>query len=99
MTVDIPADLAPFVQRLIAERRFLTEGDVLAEGLRLLQSQEALRAAVRDGFAELDEGRSLPADEVFAKAEETSARVTWQTNRRSRTQSRSRGATPARESP
>jgi antitoxin ParD1/3/4 len=41
MTVDIPADLAPFVQRLIAKRRFLTEGDVLAEGLRLLQSQEA----------------------------------------------------------
>ncbi|MFN5756479.1 MAG: hypothetical protein ACK52C_05985 [Planctomycetia bacterium] len=36
MTVDIPADLAPFVQRLIAERRFLTEGDGLAEGLRLL---------------------------------------------------------------
>jgi antitoxin ParD1/3/4 len=69
MTVDIPADLAPFVQRLIAERRFLTEGDVLAEGLRLLQSQEALRAAVRDGFAELDEGRSAPADEVFTKAE------------------------------
>ena len=50
MTVEIPADLAPFVQRLIAERRFLTEGDVLAEGLRLLQSQEALRAAVREGF-------------------------------------------------
>jgi antitoxin ParD1/3/4 len=70
MTVDIPADLAPFVQRLIAERRFLTEGDVLAEGLRLLQSQEALRAAVRNGFAELDGGRSTPADDVFAKAEE-----------------------------
>jgi len=70
MTVDIPADLAPFVQRLIAERRFLTEGDVLAEGLRLLQSQEALRAAVRNGFTELDGGRSTPADDVFAKAEE-----------------------------
>ena len=61
MTVEIPADLAPFVQRLIAERRFLTEGDVLAEGLRLLQSQEALRAAVREGFSQLDEGRSVPA--------------------------------------
>ena len=70
MTVDIPADLAPFVQRLIAERRFLTEGDVLAEGLRLLQSQEALRAAIRGGFAELEEGRFVAADEVFAKAEE-----------------------------
>ena len=50
-TRDSVADLAPFVQRLIAERRFLTESDVLAEGLRLLQSQEALRTAVRKGFA------------------------------------------------
>jgi Arc/MetJ-type ribon-helix-helix transcriptional regulator len=31
MTVDIPADLAPFIERLIAERRFLTESEVLAE--------------------------------------------------------------------
>ena len=70
MTEEIPADLAPFVQRLIAERRFLTEGDVLAEGLRLLQSQEALRTAVREGFSQLDEGRSVPAAEVFAKGRE-----------------------------
>jgi Arc/MetJ-type ribon-helix-helix transcriptional regulator len=70
MTVEIPTDLAPFAQRLIAERQFLTEGDVLAEGLRLLQSQEALRAAVREGFSQLDEGRSVSAAEVFAKARE-----------------------------
>jgi len=41
MSVDIPAELGPFVERLIAERRFLTESEVLAEGLRLLQSQDA----------------------------------------------------------
>jgi Arc/MetJ-type ribon-helix-helix transcriptional regulator len=70
MTVEIPADLAPFVHRLIAERRFLTEGDVLAEALRLLQSQEALRTAVREGFSQLDAGQSVPADEVLARAEE-----------------------------
>ena len=75
MSVDIPAELAPFVERLIAERRFLTESDVLAEGLRLLQSQEALRAAVRQGFAQLDEGKSTPADKVFATAEERLASV------------------------
>jgi putative addiction module CopG family antidote len=75
MSVDIPAELAPFVERLIAERRFLTESDVLAEGLRLLQSQEALRAAVRQGFAQLVEGKSIPADKVFATAEERLAPV------------------------
>jgi len=75
MSVDIPAELAPFVERLIAERRFLTESEVLAEGLRLLQSQETLRAAVRQGFAQLDEGKSAAADTVFAKAEERIASI------------------------
>jgi putative addiction module CopG family antidote len=75
MSIDIPAELAPFVERLIAERRFLTESEVLAEGLRLLQSQETLRAAVRQGFAQLDEGKSAAADAVFAKAEERIASI------------------------
>jgi putative addiction module CopG family antidote len=75
MTVDIPADLEPFVQRLIAERRFLTESDVLSEGLRLLQAQESLRNAVRQGFAQFDEGSVVPAEIVFAKAEERIAAV------------------------
>ncbi len=75
MSVDIPAELAPFVERLIAERRFLTESEVLAEGLRLLQSQETLRAAVGQGFAQLDEGKSAAADTVFAKAEERIASI------------------------
>lgn len=75
MTVDIPADLEPFVQRLIAERRFLTESDVLSEGLRLLQAQESLRGAVRQGFTQLDEGSVVLAEMVFAKAEERIAAV------------------------
>ena len=75
MTVDIPADLEPFVQRLIAERRFLTESDVLSEGLRLLQAQESLRGAVRQGFVQLDEGSVVTAEMVFANAEELIAAV------------------------
>ena len=75
MTVDIPVDLEPFVQRLIAERRFLTESDVLSEGLRLLQAQESLRNAVRQGFAQIDEGSVVHAEMVFAKAEERIAGV------------------------
>jgi Arc/MetJ-type ribon-helix-helix transcriptional regulator len=34
MSVDIPAELAPFVERLIAERRFNTESEVRAEATR-----------------------------------------------------------------
>lgn len=69
MTVEIPTDLEPFVQRLIAEGRFPTEADVLAEGLRLLQSQESLRSDVQQGFRQLDEGDVLADTDAFAKAD------------------------------
>jgi putative addiction module CopG family antidote len=69
MTVDIPNDLTPFVERMVAERRFLTESDVLAEGLRLLQARETLRQEVRLGFEQLDAGLGVDAAEVYARAE------------------------------
>ncbi|MCE9552767.1 MAG: hypothetical protein K8T91_05250 [Planctomycetes bacterium] len=70
MTTEIPSDLVPFVQRMLAERRFLNEKDVLAEGLRMLQARETLREEVKKGFDELDADRGLPAEEVYARAEE-----------------------------
>jgi Arc/MetJ-type ribon-helix-helix transcriptional regulator len=69
MTIEIPSDLTPFVQRMVAERRFLTEGDVLAEGLRLLQARETLRQEVRLGFEQLDAGLGVDAAEVYSRAE------------------------------
>lgn len=70
MNADIPSDLAPFVQRMVAERRFLTESDVLAEGLRLLQARETLRQEVRLGFEQLDAGLGIEASDVYRRAEE-----------------------------
>ncbi len=69
MTTEIPNDLLPFVQRLVSERRFLNEGDVLAEGLRLLQAREALRDEIRMGFDQLDAGGRIPAEDVYARVE------------------------------
>lgn len=70
MNATIPTDLAPFVQRMVAQRRFLTESDVVAEGLRLLQARETLRQEVRAGFDQIDAGLGIPADKVYARAEE-----------------------------
>ncbi len=70
MTTEIPSDLAPFVQRMVSERRFLSAGDVLAEGLRLLQARETLREEVQKGFAQLDAGEGVSAEEVYIRAEE-----------------------------
>jgi antitoxin ParD1/3/4 len=70
MVAEISIDLESFVQRMVAERRFLTESDVVAEGLRLLQAREGLRQEVRVGFNQLDAGLGIPADAVYARAEE-----------------------------
>ena len=70
MMVEIPADQAFFVQRMVAERRFLTTDDVLAEGLRLLQACETMRHEVRSGFEQLDAGLGIEAEDVYRRAEE-----------------------------
>jgi antitoxin ParD1/3/4 len=70
MTTEIPMDLLPFVQQTVAEKRFLNEGDVLADGLRLLQARETLRDEVRKGFEQLDAGLGLPAEQVYARVEQ-----------------------------
>ena len=83
MTADIPSDLAFFVQRMVAERRFLTTDDVLAEGLRLLQSRETLRQEVRSGFEQLDAGLGVDAEVVYRRAEEKIREVARQKNAKS----------------
>jgi len=75
MTTEIPTDLAPFVERMVSERRFLSTRDVLAEGLRLLQAREALREEVGKGFAQLDAGKGIAAEEVYARVEERISQI------------------------
>jgi len=70
MSTEIPSDFAPFVQRMVSEKRFLSETDVLAEGLRMLQAKESLRAEVKKGFDQLDAGQGIPATDVYRRAEE-----------------------------
>ena len=70
MSTEIPSDLVPFVRRMVASKRFLSERDVLAEGLRLLHAREALREEVRSGFQQLDEGKRVPAAQVFDSLDE-----------------------------
>ena len=75
MATEIPSDVALFVQRLISERRFLNEQDVLVESLRLLQARETLREEVVRGFAQLDAGQGVSADQVYAWARERIAQI------------------------
>ena len=43
MTAEIPADLAPFVQRMVAERKFLTMDDVPGRGTPFFGSAKPSR--------------------------------------------------------
>jgi hypothetical protein len=44
-------------------------------GLRMLQAREALREEVAKGFAQLDAGQGIPAEQVHARAEERIAQM------------------------
>ena len=70
MSSELPIAFVPFVQRMVAQRRFLNEAEVLAEALRLLQARETLREEVSRGFSQLDAGQGVPAEDVYARAEQ-----------------------------
>ncbi|MEM6471535.1 MAG: type II toxin-antitoxin system ParD family antitoxin [Planctomycetota bacterium] len=67
MPIEIPQEFEPFVASLVARRRFLSEHEVLAESLRLLQARELLAEEVQKGFEQIDEGQCTDGSEVFAK--------------------------------
>ena len=75
MSTGIPSDMEHFVQRMISGKRFLSEEDVLAEGLRLLQARETLRDEVVKGFEQLDAGEGVPAEQVYSRAEQRIAQI------------------------
>lgn len=75
MSTGIPQDMEPFVQRMVSGRRFLSEQDVVTEGLRMLQARETLRDEVAIGFASLDAGKGVPAEQVYARAEKRIAEI------------------------
>jgi antitoxin ParD1/3/4 len=61
--ISIPDELAQFVDREIASGKFRSQHEVVAAGLRLLQSRErrldALRADLQFGIDQLDGGQGI----------------------------------------
>ncbi len=68
MTVEIPVDYGPVVQRLIADGRYRDEEEVVAEGLRLVLMQDKLREDLQVGLDALNAGNRIEASEVYAEA-------------------------------
>jgi putative addiction module CopG family antidote len=76
MSVEIPADLLPFVEGVIASGRCTSESDVVGEALRLLRDMESRREELRREVLEgINSGESIPGDEVFAKLRQRAAEI------------------------
>ena len=71
ISVDLGTQLEAYVAGLVATGRYNSKSEVLREGVRLLQEREQrlalLDAAIERGLADVDAGRLIPAEEVFAE--------------------------------
>jgi len=67
MARDSVANWENFIREEVANGTYQSREDILDEALRLLRNQHALRAEIRKGLAELDNGKGIPAKDVFAE--------------------------------
>jgi putative addiction module CopG family antidote len=76
MTVEIPTDLLPFVQGVIASGRCHSESDVVGEALRLFREVECRREELRREVLEgINSGESIPGDRVFERLRRRAAEI------------------------
>ena len=68
MQLQIPAELAQFVQSEIDSGRFGSEQEVVFAALRLLQDDRELAVAgIREGLAQFDRDEGIPISQAFAE--------------------------------
>jgi len=73
ISADLGQQLEAFVTRLVDDGRYNSKSEVLREGVRLVQEREArlaaIEAAIARGLADVEAGRTKPAEEVFDRLE------------------------------
>ena len=71
ISADLGPNLEAVVEDLVKNGRYTSKSEVLREGVRLVQEREAalrrLDAALARGLADIEAGRTRPAEEVFAE--------------------------------
>jgi Arc/MetJ-type ribon-helix-helix transcriptional regulator len=63
MSVDIPAEYLPFVQKAVASGRYESEGAIIGEGLKLLALSERELELVQKGFDDIERGDYIELDD------------------------------------
>ncbi|GAA4999865.1 type II toxin-antitoxin system ParD family antitoxin [Acinetobacter puyangensis] len=71
ISADLGKSLESYVQELVDGGRYGSKSEVLREGVRMIQEretqQEALKALIKQGLADIEAGQTTPAEDVFAR--------------------------------
>ena len=70
MEVRLPAEKVAIVEGMVASGRFATVDEAIAEGIRLLASNERLRQQIQEGVDQADRGDVIDHDTLFAELRE-----------------------------
>ena len=70
MNINLPAEATQFIEGLVASGEYQSAEEAVAESVRLLMGRQQLRADIQKGFDQLDAGLGVPAEEVYARAEQ-----------------------------
>ena len=79
ISADLGVTLEKVVNDLVENGRYNSKSEVLREGVRLVQEREArlreLDAMIQAGLDDIDAGRTIPAEEVFAELRQLVAEI------------------------
>ena len=75
MNVELSTEAIQFVEGLVASGQFPSAKEAVAEGVRLLMSQQQLRAELQKGVDELDAGKGIDGDVVFGELRERAKKL------------------------
>ena len=75
MNIELPAEAVQFVEGLVASGQYKSADEAVAEGIRLLMSRQQLRAEIQKGIDELDAGKGMDGDVVFAELRERAKKL------------------------
>ena len=78
MNVELSADALQFVEGLVASGEYESADQAIAEGIRLLMTRQQIRADIQQGVDELDAGKGIDGEEVFARLHARARKLTEQ---------------------
>ena len=70
MDIELPPNEAQFINGLVESGKYQSPYDAIVDGVRLLMSQQQLRADIQKGIDELEAGEGIEGDVVFSELRE-----------------------------